>query len=306
MPAQCCAGCPRGGTRTWIDHQHASCSPASALPSWQPRSRARRGSPVARRQRRRRPRWCLQDRHLQQRSRQWLAGGDDLLDEGAGARVRRRSSMNVIHRTTDAAGQLADLRTLISDGVNAIVVNPAVPAALNPALDEANAAGIPVVAVDLAGHRPRRLHPVQRPGELRLPRRQMAVRAARRQGHVAYMRGIAGYRPTPTATTASSGRLQNTRASRSPGGIHGWDMRRRPADQRPARSGTNFDGIWTSGIHNIIVDAFKTAGVPFVPIVGADNSGFVAQLPDEDTPALWARRSPTPQFGRWRRADARP
>src|SRR5207344_1921150 len=46
-------------------------------------------------------------------------------------------------------------------------------------------------------------------------------------------------------------------------------------------SGKQIDGVWTSGIDNVIVDAFKTAGVPFVPVVGADNSGFVAQLLDE-------------------------
>ena len=43
-----------------------------------------------------------------------------------------------------------------------------------------------------------------------------------------------------------------------------------------------FDGIWTSGIDSTIVDAIKTAGAPFVPIVGADNSGFVAQLLTEE------------------------
>ena len=43
-------------------------------------------------------------------------------------------------------------------------------------------------------------------------------------------------------------------------------------------SGIKFDGIWTSGIDNVIVDALKTAGHPFVPIVGADNAGFVKQL----------------------------
>ena len=36
--------------------------------------------------------------------------------------------------------------------------------------------------------------------------------------------------------------------------------------------GQQFDGVWTSGIDNIIVDAFKAAGRPFVPIVGADNA----------------------------------
>jgi len=47
---------------------------------------------------------------------------------------------NLIHRNTDAAGQLSDLRTLISQNVNAIVFNPNDPDALNP-VAEAHAAG---------------------------------------------------------------------------------------------------------------------------------------------------------------------
>ena len=47
-------------------------------------------------------------------------------------------------------------------------------------------------------------------------------------------------------------------------------------------SGAKFDGVWTSGIDNVIVDAFVEADVPLVPIVGADNAGFVAQLAKVD------------------------
>jgi ribose transport system substrate-binding protein len=43
-------------------------------------------------------------------------------------------------------------------------------------------------------------------------------------------------------------------------------------------SGVPFDGIWTSGIDDVIVDAVKESGHPLVPIVGADNAGFVNQL----------------------------
>ena len=39
-----------------------------------------------------------------------------------------------------------------------------------------------------------------------------------------------------------------------------------------------FDGVWTSGIDNVIVDAFLESEAPLVPIVGADNAGFVGQL----------------------------
>ena len=59
-------------------------------------------------------------------------------------------ALNIAHRNTDAAGQLEDLRNLISAKVDAIVVNPADPAGIQAALAEATAAGITVVAVDQA------------------------------------------------------------------------------------------------------------------------------------------------------------
>ncbi len=46
-------------------------------------------------------------------------------------------------------------------------------------------------------------------------------------------------------------------------------------------SGVPFDGVWTSGVDSSIVDAMKTANHPLVPIVGADNAGFVTQLLNE-------------------------
>jgi ribose transport system substrate-binding protein len=43
-------------------------------------------------------------------------------------------------------------------------------------------------------------------------------------------------------------------------------------------TGIPFDGIWTSGIDNVIVDALVESGATMVPVVGADNAGFVGQL----------------------------
>ena len=43
-------------------------------------------------------------------------------------------------------------------------------------------------------------------------------------------------------------------------------------------NGIPFDGVWTSGIDNVIVDALVESGTPLVPVVGADNAGFVNQL----------------------------
>ncbi len=103
-----------------------------------------------------------------------------------------------IHRNTDAAGQLEDIRTLISDGVNAIVLNPADGTALNPALQEAADKGIAVVAVD---------SPVTQPTAYNITNDQenyaylgasWLFKQLGGKGAVVYMRGIPG-NPADTA-----------------------------------------------------------------------------------------------------------
>ena len=42
----------------------------------------------------------------------------------------------------------------------------------------------------------------------------------------------------------------------------------------------DYDGVWTSGIDYTVVNAFETVGKDPVPVVGADNNGFVKQLLD--------------------------
>jgi len=190
------------------------------------------------------------------------------------------ATLIVAHRNTDAAGQLEDLNNLIEAGVDAIVLNPANPEALNSALDAAIAAGIVVVAVD-AG--------VTAEGAYILSNNQeeYAYLGARwlfeQLGGAAdavYMRGIAGV----SADTDRDNGFQRALAEHpNINVVHevftGWQQ-----DQGKQQmfdflaTGIPFDGVWTSGIDNVIVDAFLESGAPLVPIVGADNAGFVQYL----------------------------
>jgi ribose transport system substrate-binding protein len=193
------------------------------------------------------------------------------------------SKVTIIHRDTDAPGQLADIRTLIAQGVNAIIVNPSGPDALNPGIAEAIAAGITVIAVDAS---------VTAPGAYNLSNDQeqyaylgasWLFKAMGDKGAVVYMRGIAGH---PADTDRDTG---FQRALKEHPGITiaattvtKWDPATATAQINDVMSaGTKFDGIWTSGVDSNIVDAVKAANHPYVPIVGADNAGFVTQLLNE-------------------------
>jgi len=57
---------------------------------------------------------------------------------------------NVEAKGNEAAQQITDVKSLIAQGVQALIVNPADSAAIAPALDYAKSKGIPVVTVDVA------------------------------------------------------------------------------------------------------------------------------------------------------------
>jgi ribose transport system substrate-binding protein len=188
-------------------------------------------------------------------------------------------SLNIQHRTTDAAGQLEDIRNLIAADVDAIIVNPISPDALNDALNEAVAAGIPVVSVDLAATAPGTALFANNQEEYGYLGAKWLFETIG-EGSVFYMRGAAG-------TSADTDRDNGfKRALAEHPGITvaqevftNWDIATGAQQINDfLATGQAFDGIWTSGIDSTIVDALITAGAPLVPIVGADNSGFVNQL----------------------------
>lgn len=194
-----------------------------------------------------------------------------------------------IHRNTDAAGQLSDIRDLIAADVDAIVFNPNDPDALNPALDEAAAAGIPTVSVDAF---------VTHEGTYNLYNNQIEYARLGAEwlfeemggeGNVYYMRGLAGHPADSDRQIGFEQALENypdINVIPSIDGEHtGWD----PAtttqlinDWIASGQYDGTDGIWTSGMDSQVVDAIQQAGLEFVPIVGADLGAFVAQLLDEE------------------------
>jgi ribose transport system substrate-binding protein len=190
------------------------------------------------------------------------------------------AKLNIAHRNTDAAGQLEDIRNLISAGVNAIVVNPADPAGIKAALEEATKAGIVVVAVDQTVTEPSAYIISNNQEEYAYLGAKWLFEQLGGKGDVVYMRGAAG-------ASADSDRDKGFKRALAEFPdikvVHevftGWQQ-----DQGKQQildfiaTGAPFNGIWTSGIDNVIVDALVESQATLVPVVGADNAGFVGQL----------------------------
>ena len=193
------------------------------------------------------------------------------------------AKVTTVNRTTDTAGQIEDMRSLISAGVDIIVVNPTSDTALNAVIKEATDKGITVVAVDQAVTE-------QSAYVLSNDQENYGYLGAKwlfeelgGTGKVVYMRGIDGV-PADTARNTGFQRA----LGESPGieivkeTFTGWDPTVGAQQiQDIFSSGIEFDGIWTSGIDIPIVEAFKQADREFVPIVGADNNKFVSYLDTE-------------------------
>ncbi len=190
-------------------------------------------------------------------------------------------SLNIAHRNTDAAGQLEDLRNLISAKVDAIVVNPADPAGIQAALAEAAAAGIPVVAVDQAVTEPSAYIISNNQEEYAYLGAKWLFETIGGKGSVVYMRGAAGASADSDRDKGFKRALAEFPDVKVAQEVFtGWQQ-----DQGKQQildyiaTGVPFDGIWTSGIDNVIVDALVESQATLVPVVGADNAGFVGQLP---------------------------
>ena len=195
------------------------------------------------------------------------------------------SELITIHRITDAAGQLADIRDLIAADVDAIVFNPNDPDALNQALEEAQEAGILTISVDAFVTDPNTFNLYNNQTEYARLGALWLFEQLDGEGTVYYMRGFAG---SPADDDRHIGFNQaladypGITLVPGPDGVHtGWD----PAtttqlinDFIASGQYADIQGIWTSGMDAEVVDAIEQAGLDFVPIVGTDRGGFVEQL----------------------------
>ena len=199
------------------------------------------------------------------------------------------SELITIHRNTDAAGQLADIRDLIAADVDAIVFNPNDPEALNPALEEANAAGIKTISVDAFVTNPDTFNLYNNQVEYARLGAVWLFEQLGGEGTVYYMRGFAGHPADDDRHIGFNQALADYPGITlvpGPDGVHtGWD----PATTTQLMSDfvasgqyAEIDGIWTSGMDSQAVDVIQQANLDFVPIVGADLGAFVAQLLNDE------------------------
>ena len=189
----------------------------------------------------------------------------------------------LVHNVNGGASeQIAGIRNLISSGAKAIIINPADRSALDPVIKEADRRGIVVVAVDQAVTAPEAYVVTNDQVAYGRLGAEYLVKALGGKGNIVEMRGISG---VPADEDRHKGFMEVIEAnpgmkvvketftewSYAPAGKQALDI---------LNSNTKVDGIWTSGIDYVVVNAFKTAGKEPVPVIGTDNNEFLKQLQD--------------------------
>jgi ribose transport system substrate-binding protein len=198
----------------------------------------------------------------------------------AEARVRGNvDDVVLLNRETDTAGQISDITTLISQGVDAIILNPGDAEAFNAVIEEAESQGIVVVVVDNAVTSDSAFlvsNDQAAYGELgaRWLFEQMGG-----SGNVAYMRGIDGVGADTLRDEGFQAALADFPDIVVVAEVFtDWSVTTGAQQALEIITTQEVDGIWTSGIDYSVVEQFAAAGLPYVPIVGADNNAFIEQL----------------------------
>jgi ribose transport system substrate-binding protein len=192
----------------------------------------------------------------------------------------RISKVLVQNQNGGAPEQIAAIRTLISAGANAIVANPADYSALDPVIADAKKRGIKFVAVDQAVSSPDAYIATNDQVEYAKLGLKWLAQQLNGKGNIVEMRGAKG---VPADTDRHKGfmeELKNWPDIKVVKSVYSnWDWPTASKEMlNILQSGEKVDGVWTSGIDSVVVDAYKTANKPLVPIVGADNNGFLKQM----------------------------
>jgi ribose transport system substrate-binding protein len=191
------------------------------------------------------------------------------------------SKVIIANRNGGPSEQIADIRNLISAGANAIIINPSDREALNPVIKQAADKGIVVVAVDQAVSAPEAYVLTNDQVEYAKLGAKWLFDKLGGKGSVVEMRGIDGVPADADRHQGFTEVLKNYPDIKVTSVFSGWAQNKTAEETKELlASGKPIDGIWTSGIDSTVVDAYKTAGKAFVPIVGADNNGFIGQLID--------------------------
>jgi ribose transport system substrate-binding protein len=189
-------------------------------------------------------------------------------------------SVNVQENQQNTAVMISQIRNMISQGVNAIIIDPPDPTSLNGVIHQAVQHGVKVVVVDQVVKSPDAYQIVTDAVAYGRLAMQWLANDLHGKGYIVLLRGAAGSSGDSDAHTGMEQVLAKYPGIKVVGSAYtNWNSTTAAkAMSDMLSSGLKFDGVWTDDIDYAAVQAFQNAGKPFVPITGGDNNAFVQQL----------------------------
>jgi ribose transport system substrate-binding protein len=189
------------------------------------------------------------------------------------------SKVILANRNGGPSEQIADIRNLISAGANIIIINPSDRKALDPVIKQATDRGIVVVTVDQAVDAPT-AHVVTNDqkayGKLGA---EALFKKLGGKGNIVELRGIDGVPADADRHEGLTEALKDNPNIKVVASVFtSWSPDKAAQQMKELlASGKEIDGVWTSGTDKNVIDAYKAANLKYVPVVGADNNGFMGQ-----------------------------
>ena len=188
------------------------------------------------------------------------------------------SDVVVISENAGPTEQVQHLQNLVSEGVDAIIVNPSDPEQLNGIIEQATQQGIVVVSVDSAVTTDEAYVVTNDQVEWgRLGMEWLADQIGG-EGDVLYVRGIEGVQADTDRHQGVMEALEEHPNIDLNPVWSGWDYTKAGELAVQEFSANDYAGVWTTGADYTVVNAIESAGKELVPVTGQDTNAFLGQL----------------------------
>jgi ribose transport system substrate-binding protein len=205
---------------------------------------------------------------------EFIGAADKLKDQGI------ISNYIMTNSNGDVAGQINDVRDLITKGVDAILITAASPTALAPVCNEAVDAGIVVISFNELVNSTK-IHCIVDQDDYEFGRigAQWLADELGGRGDVICLNGMAGANIDQVRISAYEDVFKKYPGIKVVGAVQAnWDYATaKNAMQSLLAAHPKIDGIYSQGgaMTQAAIDAFVEAGRPLVPMTGESNNGFL-------------------------------
>ena len=198
------------------------------------------------------------------------------------------SDLTIVSSGQDVEAQIAALDNMIAKGVDAIILNAATPEAFGAVIKRASDAGIPVISFDNVVTAPEAILVNEDQVEFGATMAADLVKRLNGKGNIVMVNGVPG-------TSVDQDRQKGAKEvfSKSPdikivAELQGdWDSGKAQTVVADfLATNPKVDGVWVQGGTPGVIQAFKNAKVPFVPMAGEAENGFRKALAEMKSQGL--------------------